>query len=314
MRFLRGLLVSLSSRSQHGLDHQGSGVGVVQFRLHHAQDVSFGGSGFQTLDHSDHQSVQRLQPSEDAALMFLADIGPCLSPVDVYAVGLFRALEDAIAEKLVNSGSRAIACEQHYLREFEHDAAGLFDEPEFTLLKVVCNVRNYFGMSLDQTVMLMECLFSPRSAIRWSRESIALSWELVADYTPLLGLKDPVAIAEQKRRDLEAVVTDLLAHTRAGGRVSTEDFYRKLKEWNHDLDATKTAVSQAVRAITGIGPKSYREGRCYRGFHFPTAEELKDPLRQPGEETSAMEAPPRPVQVVPLLSTKSLDDARPRAS
>jgi len=202
----------------------------------------------------------------------------------------------------------------HYLRIFDHELAQIFDEPEFTLLKVVCNLRNYFGMSQDQTVMLMVSLFNPKTHLPWSRVAIVLAWELVAGYTPWLGLDDPVAIADQKRSDLDDEVTELLAYTREGGRVTTEDFYKMLKKWNPDLDVKKTAVTQAVKRITGIEATGYRDGKCFPGFHLPTEEELMDIHHHAGLDVGAIEIPERPIRVVPLIPLMTLTNACARAS
>lgn len=201
-----------------------------------------------------------------------------------------------------------------YLRVFDYENARAFDAPEFTLLKVVCNLRNYFGMSLDQTVEHMTSLFNPRAKVPWSLEGIALAWELVEGITPSLALKDSVASADQKRLELEDEITELLAHTRKGGRVSTEDFIKQLKEWNPDLEVTKTAVSRAVKEITGIGTTSYREGRCYAGFHLPTPDELADPQHRAGWELDIIAMPSRPSEMEPLIPLDTLVDACPRAS
>ncbi len=202
----------------------------------------------------------------------------------------------------------------HYVRNFDHKNAQTFDEPEFALLKVACNLRHYFCMSQEQTVMLMVNLFNPNTDLPWSREGIALAWELVTDYTPWLGLNDPVAVAEQKRRDLDDAVTEVLAYTRAGERVTTEDFYRLFKKWNPDLNVKKASVTQSVKRITSIEATGYREGKCFPGFHLPTAAELMDTQHHAGLDVGAIEMPQRPVQVVPLVPLLSLVNVFPRAS
>jgi hypothetical protein len=164
----------------------------------------------------------------------------------------------------------------YYLKGFDHENAWLFDEDEFSLLKVVCNLRRYFGMGKEQTIKLMTSLFNPKARTCWSPEGIALAWDLVEEYAPGLGLNDPVAITEKSRLELEDDITDLLAYTREGGRVPTTDFYNELKKWNPDLKVTKTAVTQAVKRITGKETKPFRKGRCYPEFHLPTAQELED--------------------------------------
>jgi hypothetical protein len=171
-----------------------------------------------------------------------------------------------------------------YLRIFDHAHARYFDQPEFSLLKVICNLRNYHGMSKDQTVILMRELFNPKLETPWSNEAICLAWDLVADYTPWLGLTDVNAIAMQKAIEIEDAVVDLLAYTRSGHRTTTDEFFATFRAWNPDLETTKTAVSRAVHEITGIKTTGYEEGRCYKGFHLPSAQELMDPAHATGDE------------------------------
>lgn len=201
-----------------------------------------------------------------------------------------------------------------YLECFDHEQARFFDRDAFILLKVVCNVRNYYGMTQEQTVNLVRSHFNPKSNVIWTQEAIALAWELVENYTPWLGLNDPRAIAERHQREVEEEVKELLAFTRAGGRVNTEDFYRMFKDWFPDLEAGKGTVSKAVHEITGKVSVPYREGRCYPGFHFPTAEELIDPQHQPGPQLTAMGAPLSPAPVVPLIPLMAANDAGSLAS
>ncbi len=176
------------------------------------------------------------------------------------------------------SGNHALREKQaaHYLRIFNHENAMLFDAPVFTMLKVVCNLRNRFGMDQQQAAMLMKCLFNPKLKNPWTQEGIALAWNLVADYTPGLGLRDAKAIAKQRKFDIEEEVTELLAHTRPGSRVEIHALLAVLNEWFPDLHASATELGRAVRAITGIRSGTSK-GKCYySGFHLPKASELPD--------------------------------------
>lgn len=88
--------------------------------------------------------------------------------------------------------------------------------------------------------------------------------------------------------------TASIAYTRSGGRVTTDDFFNVFMARNPQLETSITAVSGAVRDITGIGTMPYREGRCYKGFHMPGAEELLDPTHSDGCAEISFEAPKRP--------------------
>jgi hypothetical protein len=191
------------------------------------------------------------------------------------------------------SGTPALKEEQaaYYLRIHDYESAHLFDQPEFDLLKVVCNLRHYFGMSRDQTVILMSLLFNPRADVQWSPAGISLAWELVVDYTPALGLKDADAIAKQRKLDIEDAVTELLAYTRSGGRVEINTLLAVLNEWHPDLDASATELGRAVRAISGIKSGASKSKSYYSGFHLPKPDELLDPAHSPGWDLSAMGLP-----------------------
>lgn len=177
-----------------------------------------------------------------------------------------------------------------YLRLFDHEEARKFDQLELTLSKVVCNLRNYHGMSKEQTVMLMRALFNPKLEAPWSDEAISLAWDLVADYTPWLGLVDVDGIARQKADEIEDAVVDLLAYTRSGHRVTTDEFFATFKAWNPDLAIDKkNRVSSAVREVAGIESMPYRgEGRCYPGFHLPSPQELLDPAHATSDDLDAV--------------------------
>lgn len=102
--------------------------------------------------------------------------------------------------------------------------------------------------------------------------------------TPWLGLQDIAGVAKQKAAEIEEAVIDLLAYTRSGHRVTTDEFFACFEAWNPDLKTTKTAVSHAVHVVAGIATTGYEEGRCYKGFHLPTPLELMDPAHARGDE------------------------------
>lgn len=181
-----------------------------------------------------------------------------------------------------------------YLRLFDHENARLYDAPEFVLLKVVCNLRRYFGMNLEQTASLMTALYNPMSDHRWSREGISLAWELVSGFTPSLGLKDVDGVARQRAVEIEDVVTELLAYTRAGGRVQVDVLWEVLNTWEPDLHASKTELGKAIKAITGIESGSSKGIRYYSGFHLPTPAELQDADHWAGMDQVTLEWLTRP--------------------
>ena len=98
----------------------------------------------------------------------------------------------------------------------------------------------------------------------------------------------------------------MLAYTRAGERVTTEDFYQLFKKWNPDLEVKKTSVTQSVKRITSIEATGYREGKCFPGFNLPTAAESGDIPHHAGLEVNYIELPQHPVQVKPLVPLTSL--------
>lgn len=163
-----------------------------------------------------------------------------------------------------------------YLRVFDLEQAALFDVDTMILAKVVCNLRNYYQQDADQTVELMTKLFNPRSWVVWSPEGIRLTWDRVECFTPSLGLSDEITVARRRAAELEDDVLDLIAYTRSGGRVSTEDLRDLFAERNPDLQFTPVAFGIAVNAVTGMTSRASHGTRYWVGFHLPTSAELAE--------------------------------------
>ncbi len=161
-----------------------------------------------------------------------------------------------------------------YLRVFDYKEAAQFDPDVAILAKVVCNLRNYYRQSAEQTIELVTGVFNPKAWTAWSPEGIKLAWELVEGFTPSLGLADEMAVAQRQAADLEDAVVDLIAYTKSGGRVSGEDLRNLFRVWNPDLQFTDVAFGLAVNAVTGMTSKASHGTRYWIGFHLPTPEEL----------------------------------------
>lgn len=211
------------------------------------------------------------------------------------------------------TGPQALRNEKaaHYLRIFNHEAARIFDQPEMTLAKVVCNLRYFYLQSAEETVNLVRSLFNPRADYRWSQEAIRLTWEMVEGFTPSLGLADEMAKAKKRALELEREVHYLLTFTRLGGRVATKDLFSLFQEWNPEhgvsysvsqngsqelgvidppsqewspeIGVTDIAFGRAVVSLTGRASMSTGGVRYYSGFHLPPAEDLADAVRSAGE-------------------------------
>ena len=154
--------------------------------------------------------------------------------------------------------------------------AARFDLDTVILAKVICNLRNYYLQSAEQTVELVRSVFNPKSWQVWSPEGVKLAWELVEGYTPSLGLSDEKAVAKQRAALIENEVMDLIAWTKSGGRVSGEDLRAVFAEWNPDLNVTPREFGLAVKAVTGLSTRTSNGTRYWVGFHLPTSEEEKD--------------------------------------
>jgi len=168
-----------------------------------------------------------------------------------------------------------------YLRVFDYEAAARYDRGIMILAKVVCNLRHYHQQSSDQTVQLIVTLFNPKAWEVWSPEGIKLTWDLVASFTPSLGLSDEKAKAKHRATLIENEVIDLLAWTRPEGRVSSEELRTLFMEWNPDLPVTPREFAIAVKAATGQSTVAIHGTRYWVGFHLPTSEELVGSVCQP---------------------------------
>lgn len=166
----------------------------------------------------------------------------------------------------------------HYLLIFDYRKAAKFSLAVEILAKVVCNLRNYYSQSADQTVRLIQQLFNPKSHVMWSPEGIRLVWELVEPYTPSLGLVDEKAIAKQKAMLVRQEVAYLLEWTVPDGRTLDADLLAVFREWNPEIEITSNLFSRAVKAVTGLS-KFYSNSKGYWvGFHLPTVTELENRL------------------------------------
>lgn len=167
-----------------------------------------------------------------------------------------------------------------YLRVFDHERAAWYDLDTMILAKVVCNLRHYYQQSADQTVQLIVTLFNPKAWDVWSAEAVRLTWDLVEGFTPSLGLTDERAKAKHRAALIENEVVDLIAWTRQGERVSSEELRNTFMEWYPDLPVTPREFATAVRAVTGQSTVAIHGTRYWVGFHLPTSEELAGPVQE----------------------------------
>jgi len=170
----------------------------------------------------------------------------------------------------------------HYLKVFNHDTPFRREMPEFTLAKVVCNLRNFYQQDAEMTVKLVQSLYNDKSGYAWTSEGIRLAWELSEGYAPSLGLADEKAIAKQWAALLREEVAHLLGWVKPGGRTLDKDLLKVFREWNPDIEVTSNAFTRAVQAVTGMCKTPSNSCRYWDGFHIPTADEL-----EPSEITAA---------------------------
>lgn len=166
-----------------------------------------------------------------------------------------------------------------YLKEFKHKVAFKWDRPsELTLARVVCNLRHYFLQSREMTVRLIQDFFNPRSHHVWSDEAIGLTWDLVAPYTPSMGLRDPTALNRERAADLYDLVVDFILTLEPGGRVLTADLYTVFLDMHPHLDPvpTEVAFGIAVGDVSGITSRSSKGRRYYSGFHLPKVRQVPE--------------------------------------
>jgi hypothetical protein len=163
-----------------------------------------------------------------------------------------------------------------YLSAFEYAEAAVWDLDTQILAHIVSNLRNYYQQDADHTVKLVTRYFNPKSWEVWSPEAIRLAWDLVAPYTPMLGLSDEDAQSRSRMIELENDVVDLIAYTRPGGKVSVPALFEVYRKWHPDNHVDQRVFGKMVKSVTGIESKPRNAVRWYIGFHLPTEDELRD--------------------------------------
>ncbi len=160
-----------------------------------------------------------------------------------------------------------------YLRNYKYEAARQMALlPEFTLAKVVCNLRHYYLQSREMTISLVLEHFNPRFWFPWCAEAIGLTWDLVEPYAPNMGLEDPTAVNRERAAELYDAVVDLVLMLEPGGRVLVSDLYQCFLALNPDIDPvpSETAFGIAVGDVTGKTSTPSRGKRYYSGFRLPS--------------------------------------------
>lgn len=161
----------------------------------------------------------------------------------------------------------------YLLKAYDYRHAWRHESSEGSLLKVVCNLRNFHLQDRDSTVRLVTTHFNPRMWREWSPEAVGIAWDLVEGFTPALGLRDPKARDKQRKVALEDEVLHLLAWVEPGGRTLDKDLLKVFREWNPHLRVTAHAFTRAVGDLLGQ-QKLRSSGKGYWvGFHLPTPEE-----------------------------------------
>lgn len=158
-----------------------------------------------------------------------------------------------------------------YLKRFKYEAAAKFDYPEFTLAKVVCNLRKYYKQSRQGTIRLVRGIFNPKCGIDWSSEGIGITWDLVEPYTPSLGLSNRAAVKRSDRDHLYEAVVDFVLLLEPGGRALTTDLFRLFLLLNPDVHPLPTddAFGIAFGDVTCRTSRPSKGKRYYSGVRIP---------------------------------------------
>jgi len=90
-----------------------------------------------------------------------------------------------------------------YLEVIDHDEMERYDSPVTVLAKTVCNLRNYYAQTKDQTIELIQGRYNKLSRLNWSAEDIALIWDLVEDYVPSLWLQDERYLSKKRSSEVQ---------------------------------------------------------------------------------------------------------------
>lgn len=156
-----------------------------------------------------------------------------------------------------------------YLELIDHKEMEAFDTPLIVLAKTVCNLRNYYAQTKDQTIELIRGRYNELSRIHWSAEAIALIWDLVEVYVPSLWLQDERYLSERRRSELQRELNEVLKRLTPGGRIKVTDMQELVKQWDPNLDASPKALGDAMRAVTGSASTSSNSVAYYFGFQLP---------------------------------------------
>lgn len=195
-----------------------------------------------------------------------------------YKSNLVPPLHDPRSTRLPwakSTGSHATRLEKarYYLRSFEYESVAEHALDTDIFVSVVCNLRNYYRLTREETIKLMAEVFNPISWEVWSSDAVTTAWELVEGFTPTLGASDPKTEAMRRAALIENEVVDLIAWTLPGGRVRCSDLLIVFNAWNPEIAASKRELGVAVKAITGLASTSINGVRYWNGFHIPTSEE-----------------------------------------
>lgn len=173
--------------------------------------------------------------------------------------------------KTIAHGSQKTRHEQarFYIELVDHKEMEKFDKPLIVLAKTVCNLRNYYAQTKEETIELIQGRYNKLSRINWSAEDIALIWDLVEGYVPSLWLQDERYLSEKRRSELQRELKEVLKRLTPGGRIKVTVMQEVLKQWDPSLDPSTKALGDAMRALTGSASKSSNSVAYYYDFQLP---------------------------------------------
>jgi len=165
-----------------------------------------------------------------------------------------------------------------YLSVVKDDDPELFlqsvDQAVIALGIIVCNLRNFYLLSQDETVDLMKTHYLTKHGHAWTWGEIRLIHDEVESFTPTLGLLDEDAIAAQEKHSREENLTDIVLYLKPEGRISFQSIMTLYQEWfPDDTKVNRKNLGDAIKAVTGLKSTSYRGKTHYIGMSLPEGHE-----------------------------------------
>jgi hypothetical protein len=160
-----------------------------------------------------------------------------------------------------------------YVETIDFEEMKMQHKPIMILAIVICNLRNYYDQTKTKTVDLVSRRYNRRYGTNWSKDDIALIWDLVEGYAPSMWLYDSRYRSKKRSNEIQHEVKEILSRLTPGGRILVTEMQKIVKEWDPTLEVTPRELGDAMHAITGSASKVSNGKSYYFGFQLPFSED-----------------------------------------